>query len=494
MLHFSSAKAEVMQRASSARRTHVPETTLSRLFENPSNSKGPMGTSSRSCAAVAVQCNPTSTLALSDALLLRSAMNETGVLTTEHARDRIFMRIMSARFLATLQEIEATTRLQLEAQRQEALDVIMAARKMVPIIVAPPIAHGRPHHEAVESSMLFGSELGELFSHAIPSGTPLSGATPSADEGEVDELRRKVRLLELRSHNSFHHYSVSSQSRSVAPPRNMMSIAAFALKQMVSLHQQVEQVRSCVLSEERACRWYIYLQVEHVQLGIKEREARRTLLHVPFTSYRPKIPIENSLAGEEFLRRWLLVETLQHYEDNGVLLQEWENCKRNALEDEEQLTYDRLFPETFLPVYKNLAGRLQSAVNDLSAELHEMKKKCDIQRNAAYLDVIVDEETRMRAVVLQSESEATILLRGVMAHMESVTHAAGKAQRLQEELARQRKRHNGEMRALSERVQRAEQDTRDTAEPFRNESSSMWIPSPPSAASFGSPWRGSSGV
>jgi hypothetical protein len=204
---------------------------------------------------------------------------------------------------------------------------------------------------------------------------------------------------------------------------------------------------------------------------------------MPFTSYRPKIPIEHSLAGEEYLRRWLLVETLAHYEDSGILLQRLENCARNAIEDEEQLTFDSLFPTFFLPFYVELSEVQAHHVKVLSSELDVMMQKCDAQRNAAYLDVIMDEEARMRALMLQSEADATQLIRSTMAHMETVTFAAGKAQRLQEELVRQRRRHNGEMYALTMQVR----DTTQLASCDLNRSGDFavaavpWIPSPPNS-------------
>jgi hypothetical protein len=293
-------------------------------------------------------------------------------------------------------------------------------------------------------------------------------------------------MLELRSHNSFQLHAVTAQ-RPILTTRGI-SVANFVKKQQTALAAQAAFTHGCLMSEERACWSHIVMSVAYAELSFRERDARRTLLHMPFTSYRPKIPIEHSLAGEEFLRRWLLVETLAHYEDCGVLVQRLENCARNAIEDEEQLTFDGMFPGFFLPFYTALCSAQAREVDCLSSELLIMTQKCDAQRCAAYLDVIAGEETRLREVLMQVEAEAVVLLRMTMAHMAAVTFAAGKAQRLQEELVRQRKRHNGEMHALRMSKQQETSLLRTAARSAQGCASGdllacaiPWVPAPPAS-------------
>jgi hypothetical protein len=394
---------------------------------------------------------------------LVGAENVIGIVTVSHARDVDTFRCYQLRMMEAAVRDEARARQLLESQEGEMRrSLSLVNRTMLQKIQAFKMLSTRresisPRFIAVglRTASPNSGEYSQLAS-------PTSVGSPSVrDEEELNKMRERLLLLEerVRSHAKAPKHTVAAVARHGVPHKsgaggNRQSQGGSDPAVEAFLAQQDAACRSHISELEQEARKNISLFLSVAQLQGQLRAATRVMVHAPFTSYRPKIPIQNSLAGEEYLRRWLLVETLQHYEDCVTLVQQHENDKRNAIEDEYAASIHMMFSAVFLPYFESRAVTLEAAFSLEKDRAAAQQRQSDALYATLKLKVIVSEESTLREVLKSSCLEMLTTLRLVILELADLRGVHAKAKRLEGELARQARRRQEEVGFLVSQLPR----------------------------------------
>lgn len=195
--------------------------------------------------------------------------------------------------------------------------------------------------------------------------------------------------------------------------------------------------------ESLSLRWKMILVDHH---SVKNR---RQLIVTPYNAYRPQIPIQHSLQGEEFLRRWLLAETFRHYEDVCTQCQKWENDVRCEIEDAAFAGALHLKEAVFFPLYQRRCAELE--VEMVALHKHKVRHERDAATLAlqSNMDLVYDEEIYARDKVIAYEKDAWERIGAVSSMLGVLKDAERRATTLKRELARQGQRYQEEIAGLT---------------------------------------------
>lgn len=456
-------------RIGSARRTQLSEETLQRLVGIPT-SRHLAPPPARQTNSIMIQTR----VGMGDVHLLETLVgseNTVGVVTVAHARDVDIFRCYQLRMLETAirdEERERHMVLSQEAELRRSLTLVnitMLQKIRAFKMLATARREGQSPRKisvAFDRSLIdaAGSPGSGDFS-LLPSPTSI-GSPTARDEEELNRMRERLLLLEerVRSSAKSTKHNVASVARRAIAQRSGSAgsrsqggasdpaVEAFLLQQEASNRLQMSKF-------EVEARKTISLALSQTELEAQLRIATRVMVHAPFTSYRPKIPIQHSLAGEEYLRRWLLVETLQHYEDCATLLQQHENDKRNSIEDEYAASIHMIFATVFLPHYESRSATLEAALSREKERAASQQRQSDSLYATLKLKVIVAEESTIREVLKASCFEMLSTLRLVVLELADLRGVHAKAKRLEGELARQARRRQEEVGFLVSQLPRA---------------------------------------
>lgn len=464
-------------RPSTARKTLVADETLFRMF-------APQSTPPPGKPASLFSTASQTTATMTDVQFLEALVgtrNQVGVVTAVHAAERQRWLLLGLRYAADLMHEESRHRATIEHSAVEVIAALLQLRQAcisqnAPVVAVPACVPPRAVGNRKTSSALLGQTLSPSPSGILdqldteintPTIAPQPAATArgagsvtsAADSEDVDRLRHRIHLLENRV-KSVRQMNQTAASPSPSRAAHVWSAASTkARDQSAPLEKRVEgfrfterAARAEVEDMERVTWDNIQLQGEVLRLRVALRSATRVMVHAPFNSYRPKIPLKNSLAGEEYLRRWLLVETLQHYEDLLTLAQQHENDKRNAIEDEEEATRLGLFARHFLPYYLEQCRSLETVLSIQRLQAKEQMKKSDALYATLQLRVIVDEEQTVRSVYMKSAMDAMAGLQLLHVELGQVRSVHALAKNLEGQLERQKRRHQEETQYLLTQV------------------------------------------
>lgn len=472
-----------MSRVASARKTKVSVDLLQRMFQPATNDSLADSVSQHRYSSVVTQTMVSSVdLLFFDELMGPNASGK--VHSAAHSRDRYELQLLqNERLLSVTYEESAQRQLLLDAE-EEVRRAHHAHHRMLRHIAESNLRNGRPrlhtmmsanvspveakslafpslspsnHHN--NNDNLHQSTTSDTFSRFGPQPSMINfDGTGGLDGEEMDKLKTRVQELEhkLRANVKANLGAMTSS----AGNRNMdifsrnKSTGTAAAQALAAAHR----LAVAVADEARARAWILDAAEKsreiitlHWTIDTLERRlagARRVMLHAPFTSYRPKIPIEHSLAGEEYLRRWILVETLAHYEDCLTLVQQHENDARNALEDEYNAAVKYLKEGALFPHFVDHSTKLETQLAAQMAWAQEQKKHADVLHARLQLQVLREHESMIRENHERWEQEELQWLGKISLELAEVRTVYHTVRTLELQFRRQRDRHQAEVQCL----------------------------------------------
>lgn len=204
-------------------------------------------------------------------------------------------------------------------------------------------------------------------------------------------------------------------------------------------------------SSERQC-IEMAAALEHMMK--QERVDRSVLVLPPFTSYRPKIPVEHTFTAEDYLRRWLMAEIFYHNEDRLVAVQREESVARQGIEDVALTVRSSCLAATMEPVYREgyiQRGRKIQVLESNNAALVGNVEALALQ---AKLRILVEEEAHSRAALDSIESDTHSILSQVAGRLNSVGQLGQVIGDLKRTLHEQALRHRTEVGVLRAQLSR----------------------------------------
>ena len=300
---------------------------------------------------------------------------------------------------------------------------------------------------SIVGNLSVGSEadLGATLQPTLSEGVLPVGATSSSPT--TDRLQQRIIQLERQ-------LAMKMKLDWLVPPEAPKGVSIFNADDdtsgLVQAAEELEGVeRAELLNSEEvqfeslSLRWRMIL-VDHHSV-----QNRRQLIVTPYNAYRPQIPIQNSLQGEEFLRRWLLAETFKHYEDVCTQCQRWENDVRCEIEDAAFAGAQHLREAVFFPLYQRRCAELE--VEMVALHKHKVRHERDAATLAlqSNMDLVYDEEIYARDQVIAHEKDAWERIGAVSSMLGVLKDAERRATTLKRELARQGQRYQEEIAGLT---------------------------------------------
>eukprot|EP00744_Colponema_vietnamica_P020756 GILI01029542.1.p1 GENE.GILI01029542.1~~GILI01029542.1.p1 ORF type:complete len:577 (+),score=103.21 GILI01029542.1:39-1733(+) len=347
-------------------------------------------------------------------VLIRS--QQTGVLTTQHAKERKAVQLWAQKLLLDVRLEEKYQRDRVMGERRDHLELM---RTML-LALAPSSQLGQAANAAKLSKAVKirgSTQPGEL-SPSLRMSTSLQSLTPNATTNsvaplmllqpggmgiapnlsEIERLQERVAELERQlAHKMKLDWLVAPHAGTMAVisklPRDMeqetrdMTAAIVRLEQLErdSLAGQESDTFGSLIASKRLA------QAERLLV-----EQRRYLVHTPYEAFRPRIPLQHSLKGEDFLRRWLMAEIFKHFEDLMGQLQVSENSIRCEIEDEAFGTLPLVRANAFEPMYRIRCESLEEEAVEL--RYHKVVHERDASAHAteAKIKLLLETEERAR--------------------------------------------------------------------------------------------------
>ena len=179
---------------------------------------------------------------------------------------------------------------------------------------------------------------------------------------------------------------------------------------------------------------------------------RRFLIQTPYEAYRPRIPIQHSLRGEEYLRRWLMAETFKHYEDVLGQLQRWENDVRCGIEEEAFALFPLMRAQVFEPLHVARCEVLEEELDDLRHLKIRHERAATVLATAEKLRLVCDTEARARKEIAYYARIDRQRIGEVASSLAVLKDVQRTADGLRAELGRATARHREEMVGLHQHL------------------------------------------
>lgn len=408
-------------------------------------------------------------------VLIRS--QQTGVLTVQHARERRAVQLWADKLFLDLRLEEKYQRDRVMGERRDQLELM---RTM--LLALAPTTQLYPSTTGRHNRLLKGRSSGALHGSVVTSeggrdlspsarmsaslqsfspnasvqlqGNPLTLAAPGSRSQDVERLQERIAELERQlAHKMKLDWLVAPQTNTLTLISNLPRDIEQELRDMISTFTRLEQQERGGIAE-REEESFAALVATH-QLAYVERqliEQRRFLVHTPYEAYRPRIPLQHSLKGEDFLRRWLMAETFKHYEDVIGQLQDWENHQRCDIEDEAFSTVPLLKANAFEPLYKERCAELEEEVIGLRYHKIVHERDASVHASAAKIKLLFENEERARLQTMYYERLDWERIAEVASSLAVLKDVQKTVVYLRGELQRTTTRHREEMLGLHQHL------------------------------------------
>eukprot|EP00758_Cryptobia_borreli_P013968 Tbor_TRINITY_DN5883_c1_g7::TRINITY_DN5883_c1_g7_i2::g.6515::m.6515 len=408
-------------------------------------------------------------------LLINS--KESGVMTAQHARERIVLNRWIESLFLDLRLEEKYCRDHIITDRREGLEqlriMILALAPKTVVNMVIPMAK-QPRSSRSNSRSLMGesvirtggsSHIGSVRLHpqdipTIVSNSDFQGTndttigTPNIPNSTAMELERlQMQVLELRN-----HLAVRLKLGWLIPNSctdSQLGPTEEETKIIIETAIHLEEQERLQLTEEERNAWdVVYYRLKMILVEEEAFKNRRTLIHVPNPSNITKVA-QNTITSRKYISQGLEAENYQYFKHLIENIQRWENDTRCGIEDEAHISGRFLAATNFCPYYQGRCDYLEGQIRKLHEQAVVYKRNATDSETACKLRMLCESEAHSRDQCFHYEKEARDVISAVASSFKSVEVSALKGLEsrvisLQGELQRQNVRHREEMVHLNQ--------------------------------------------